>query len=276
MSSSSTVVACVSKSSSRRSKSSTRRSGCSAASGAAARRRSALSSVRGHVEVERIAELERPRLVGPRHRRAARVDRVAARAILAQRAVDLGERLRADAADRARRQLGGVAAVREVAGAPQRGLEIAQDHERARRVLREQLAQLLGRDRLEVPLGEVPRQLLDRLETLADPLRRLVVRRLGATEALALALRGSARARAAARAPRAARGSPRPPARPRSDARRSARSPPRARDASAWRRARKSFRRLDSKPWRSRSAACSRSRISSSRRRRSCVAASMR
>ena len=127
------------------------------------------------VEVERIAELERPRLVGPQPDRAARVDFVPAGAILVQRAIDLGQRLRPDPPDRARRQLGSVAAVREIARAPQRGLQVAQDQDRVARLLGEQLAQLLRRDLLEVSLGQVAGELLDRLQTLADALGRLVV-----------------------------------------------------------------------------------------------------
>ena len=195
MSRSSTVVVCVLKSHSRTSRSSSSSAirglaapgaGCGAAGpGGAAH---AVQQGAHHVEVEGVAELEGARLVGSRERDASLHRIVAPRPALAERAVDRRQGRRADAADRARRELAPVGAAAQEARLAEAALEVADQDQRALRPLREQLPQRLGREGFEVPLRQVAGQAFEGLHALAEPLGLVVVGRLGAPEALAALL----------------------------------------------------------------------------------------
>ena len=150
-----------------------------------------------HVQIQRVAELEGARLVGTRQGRAANVDVVAPGAVLAQCAVDLCQRLGADASNRARRELEAVAPGSQVAGPLHVRSQVAEQDERLGGVAAQEIAQLLGGNRLEVALGQVARQLLESLDFQADLLRRLVVGRFPSPGSESRAAPGTPRERAA-------------------------------------------------------------------------------
>ena len=79
-------------------------------------------------------------------------------------------------------QLGTRRTVAEEAGPAHLALQVAQEHHRLGRIVGKQIPQLIRSQGLQVALGEIPRQPLQRFDLLADLLGGLVVRRLGPAE----------------------------------------------------------------------------------------------
>ena len=118
------------------------------------------------VDVERVAELEGPRLVGARQRGAARVDLVRAGPILARAPRRPGQRVRADAADRARRELRVAAAQEALARAARARGRAASPASAPRRRRAARAGRTARSVRSRPPRG--PRERLQRLDALAD------------------------------------------------------------------------------------------------------------
>jgi hypothetical protein len=135
------------------------------------------------VEIEAVAELKGTGLVGTRNGDTAMDRLVTTRASLAQGSIDRGQGLCTDASDGAWRELGTPRSLAEEASPAHLALQLAQENQRLDGVVGEQIPQLIRSQRLQLALGEIPRQPLQRFDLLADLLGGPIVRRLGAAEA---------------------------------------------------------------------------------------------
>ena len=112
-----------------------------------------------HVQVEGVAELVRLVVVHALAGAAELRDLVVAQAVLLELRVDLTERLLADHAGAARRQLPGVALAPDVAGLLEDVEQLLQFVDGVDRVVAQQVPQLVEVDGIEVPVVLRPLQL---------------------------------------------------------------------------------------------------------------------